>query len=56
MIYIFRQPILSLPFLHQAVLMAAPQPRDYLSHITTVVQPRQSSSVTYHQLFDEDED
>ncbi|XP_050697230.1 synaptic vesicular amine transporter-like [Eriocheir sinensis] len=40
----------------QAVLMAAPQPRDYLSHITTVVQPRQSSSVTYQQLFDEDED
>ncbi|XP_063889103.1 synaptic vesicular amine transporter-like isoform X1 [Scylla paramamosain] len=40
----------------QAILMAAPQPNDYLSHITTVVQPNRQSSVTYHQLFDEDDD
>lgn len=50
------EPLLPfLPFPLQAILMAAPQPRDYLSHITTVVQPRQSS-VTYQQLFDEDDD
>ncbi|XP_069951879.1 synaptic vesicular amine transporter isoform X3 [Cherax quadricarinatus] len=39
----------------QAILMAAPKPHDYTSHITTIVQPR-GTSLMYQQLFDEEDD
>ncbi|XP_042236801.1 synaptic vesicular amine transporter-like [Homarus americanus] len=39
----------------QAILMAAPKPHHYTSHITTVVQPRKSS-LRYQQLFDDEDD
>ncbi|XP_045595413.1 synaptic vesicular amine transporter [Procambarus clarkii] len=39
----------------QAILMAAPRPKDYTQHITTSVQPRETS-LRYQQLFDEEDD